>query len=349
MSSSLPNSSDASHGESKVKEFGPPFDTANADIIIRSSDNCDFRVHRVILGLASVVFQDMFTVQPQPVSSNDAEHSDDFKDGLPIVCLTESSSTLHTLFKLIYPGDPPRISGRSHTLAVVKAMDKYLIEDYPNTITAALLNLSEKSPHVVLALAFRHSHLAHEVRVAAAHSTLKFPAILPSSTLSDEDVDLFSASQYRRLLVYHRECSQEALSVLAKLDWVRKTWAQASCGKVKAGIRKWEDAPEDCVCARSSRRIQSSPKPRGEKTVGSQRHIFIAEWAADFVSCCEAAVKDTPYWDTIKDISIRPSVVKAAVCDMCAAKAAGELECLTTYFVKHVRRAIEQVIFNPSA
>ncbi|KAI0272559.1 hypothetical protein BC834DRAFT_857294 [Gloeopeniophorella convolvens] len=42
-----------------VNDFGPPFDDADADIILRSTDNVDFRVYSVILSKASAVFRDL--------------------------------------------------------------------------------------------------------------------------------------------------------------------------------------------------------------------------------------------------------------------------------------------------
>ncbi|KAI0305826.1 hypothetical protein B0F90DRAFT_1609499, partial [Multifurca ochricompacta] len=67
-----------------------PFDDADADIILRSADNFDFRVYRVILSKASPVFRDMFTF-PHPGSCGKSD-DDDHKDGLPLVRLPESSA-----------------------------------------------------------------------------------------------------------------------------------------------------------------------------------------------------------------------------------------------------------------
>lgn len=44
---------------------GPPFDSTDADVILRSSDGTDFHLHRVILSLVSPVLGAMFSL-PQP-------------------------------------------------------------------------------------------------------------------------------------------------------------------------------------------------------------------------------------------------------------------------------------------
>ncbi|OJT03115.1 hypothetical protein TRAPUB_6303 [Trametes pubescens] len=51
------------------RKASAPFDRDDADLILRSSDNIDFHVHRIILTLASPVFAGMFTT-PQPPDTN---------------------------------------------------------------------------------------------------------------------------------------------------------------------------------------------------------------------------------------------------------------------------------------
>ena len=54
-----------------------PFDHAKADIVLRSSDNVDFRVFKLFLSLASPVFETLFDI-PQPVEeSEDQEIRDE--------------------------------------------------------------------------------------------------------------------------------------------------------------------------------------------------------------------------------------------------------------------------------
>ena len=71
------------------------FDVPDANLIVRSSDFVDFRVHKPVLAMASSVFKDLFTL-PQP---SDSESDDDF----PVDKLPEDSELLHSLFSIIYP------------------------------------------------------------------------------------------------------------------------------------------------------------------------------------------------------------------------------------------------------
>lgn len=87
-----------------------PFAKDSADIILRAADGVDYRVHKLVLSEASSVFADMFTLpQPEnPPSPPPARHTEtDTSPALPVVDLTEPSTTVEPLLQLCYPmGDP---------------------------------------------------------------------------------------------------------------------------------------------------------------------------------------------------------------------------------------------------
>ncbi|KAA1476550.1 hypothetical protein DENSPDRAFT_785206, partial [Dentipellis sp. KUC8613] len=85
--------------EGEAQNFGPPFDAANADVILRSSQSVDFRVRKANLSDASPFFETMFSL-PQQGPSADGHRSrngDDYVDGLPVVQMQESTTTLQHL------------------------------------------------------------------------------------------------------------------------------------------------------------------------------------------------------------------------------------------------------------
>ena len=78
-----------------------PLDTSgvpDANIIIRSSDLVNFRVHKSVLAMASPFFKDLLSL-PQPPDG-------EFIDGLPVVQLSEDSNLLSTLVSMLYPLRP---------------------------------------------------------------------------------------------------------------------------------------------------------------------------------------------------------------------------------------------------
>jgi hypothetical protein len=70
-------------------------DMPEASIIIRSSDQVKFRVHKSVLAMSSPFFKDLLSL-PQPP---DAENV----DGLPVVALPEDAGLLHSLISLLEP------------------------------------------------------------------------------------------------------------------------------------------------------------------------------------------------------------------------------------------------------
>jgi hypothetical protein len=72
-----------------------PFDVPDANLIIRSSDLVDFRVHKPVLSMASPFFKDLLSL-PQPSDSESV-------DGIPVVRLPEDSELLNGLISMLYP------------------------------------------------------------------------------------------------------------------------------------------------------------------------------------------------------------------------------------------------------
>lgn len=73
----------------------PSFDVPDANLIIRSSDLVNFRVHKPVLAMASPFFKDLLS-HSQPSDSQ-------FFDGLPVVQLPEDSELLNCLVSMLYP------------------------------------------------------------------------------------------------------------------------------------------------------------------------------------------------------------------------------------------------------
>ena len=71
------------------------FNSSDGNLILRSSDLVDFRVHKPVLAMASPFFKDLLSL-PQP---SDAESV----GGIPVVRLFEHSELLNCLVSMLYP------------------------------------------------------------------------------------------------------------------------------------------------------------------------------------------------------------------------------------------------------
>jgi len=98
---------------------------SGSDIIIRTgypSSPHHFHAHKMLLALASSVFESMFLL-PQP--PNQAHNGN---AGIPIVDVTESQEAMDIFFRLLYPMvERPRIinSGLPTIVALFEVADKY--------------------------------------------------------------------------------------------------------------------------------------------------------------------------------------------------------------------------------
>jgi len=210
--SATPNSSCV---ESTVPTaFGPPFDDANADIILRSSDRVDFLVYRVILSKASPFFKTMFPL-PQPAM-------DTPQDSRPVVGLTENSRALEMLLSAIYPCTT--VMAESHSLndiiAALAMAEKYemtaasclLLQDFTNLVTLC----DTPFEAYCIACSFR----VREAARVAAHASLKHPL-----TLDDlgEKLPAVNGRDLHSLWKFHRACSAVTTTAIKDpdLEWIR--------------------------------------------------------------------------------------------------------------------------------
>lgn len=98
--------------------YDHPFIRDSADVILRSSERDDFRVHKLILSEASNVFEGMFSL-PQSSDTSDRQTpgstsvsgervSEDQQRA--VVDMPESSRTLDLLLRYCYPMSRPELT-----------------------------------------------------------------------------------------------------------------------------------------------------------------------------------------------------------------------------------------------
>ncbi|KAH9058072.1 hypothetical protein EDB87DRAFT_1792439, partial [Lactarius vividus] len=90
---------------------------SDANVIIRSSDQVNFRVHKSLLAISSPLFDDLFSL-PQPPDG-------EIVDGLPVVQLSEDAYLLNSLVSLIYPVPPVIPGSYEKVFALLAACQKY--------------------------------------------------------------------------------------------------------------------------------------------------------------------------------------------------------------------------------
>src|SRR5258708_12587226 len=77
-----------------MEETSSSFSFPDGDVVLRSADGVDFRVHTTFLSIASPFFRDMFSL---PQTSNDVQ----------TIEMTEKADVLVAILELIYPLEDP--------------------------------------------------------------------------------------------------------------------------------------------------------------------------------------------------------------------------------------------------
>jgi hypothetical protein len=209
-----------------------PFDDAQADLILQSSDEVPmhFRVFKNVLSLASPIFADMFSI-PSPPSEKPHE--------VQVVPLSERSIALDIALRHIYPmrrAQPPEADNLLYARILAEFAQKYQVEVLDQFIIGYLAGSLACDPVGVYAIAVTYGY--NDMGGNAARSCLN----LPFSDLRSPYLPCATLEHILELLRYHVACG-EAASTLASSD---RSWISSL---VQAG----ELCPErGGMCARCS-------------------------------------------------------------------------------------------------
>jgi len=165
------------------------FDAPDTDAILRSSDGKELLVHKLILSLASPVFQGMFTL-PQPTDS---------PSRIPIADVSESSDILQPFIQYLYPRPPPKVTDISMWAALYAIADKYGAERVAESLRDMLIpRFLDAYPLRVYVLASRWG-FEEEAKVAS-RGTLTIDIL---KDFPPEDAELMGGVACQQLYLLH--------------------------------------------------------------------------------------------------------------------------------------------------
>jgi hypothetical protein len=186
-----------------------PFDELNADLILRSSDNVDFRVFKSFLSFVSPFFQRMLTL-PQ----SERPEGNDQKDGLPVIPMAESSEVVNKLLNFCYPtcDAEAALETLEEVQAVLGASIKHDMGDIQNRVQKVLVAPrfleDELGPLRIFAIAFRYR--LKDVAMLAMRHTRNLPV---SGRPYVKELDYITVRAHHQLIDYHWRCSTIATSL----------------------------------------------------------------------------------------------------------------------------------------
>ena len=237
------------------------FDGPNPDVILRaplqqgSDEFKDFHVHKLILSIASAVFQDTFSTQP-PRRTPDGT-------SLCVIQFAEPSQVLETFLQLIYPVDPPVIEDLRLVGDLLKLADKYAAKGVIARLKKLLVSplFLKDDPIGVFAIACR-SNLDEEAGMAVSH-TFSTDVV---SEVSEEHLQGMTTKTYHRLLTEHT---------------LRRKRLIAAAGNAQSSL--------DCACHNSEKltkeiRLEVFERPFLDRKI-LDKCLFVANQGVGSVHC----------------------------------------------------------------
>ncbi|KAG6381736.1 hypothetical protein JVT61DRAFT_341 [Boletus reticuloceps] len=284
-----------------------PFDHAKADIILRSSDNIDFRVFKLFLSLASPFFETFFEI-PQ---SAEEDQDQEAKDGLVVVPVTEDSKTLDALLRFCYPctlAEDPELEVLKDVLDVLEAARKYSLDDKKARQAITSPKLLEADP--LRCFAFAHRGRLQEESQLAARYTLTQP-LIPSWF---QEIDLITATDLLSLLTDHKKCGDAEFTGLL----------------LAVGYRH-------CGCPRSN-------TPKYMLFLLTANGLGSLRWWEDFMEETFTALRDKPCKETVQASADKTvQTVKARNCQDCSTRITEGMRDFLELFTRKIDESISQI------
>lgn len=312
-----------------------PFDHAKADIILRSSDNFDFRVFKLFLSLASPFFETLFEI-PQPAEANEDQ---EVKDGLVVIPVAEDSKTLDALLRFCYPctlTDDPNLEVLKDAVDVLEAARKYSLDAIEKKARQAISNPKILEAEPLRSFAIAHRGRLREETLLAAKYTLTGP-LIPSWF---QEIEMITAADLLALLTYHQRCGEAVYALRANQSWIISHYASHEACTWLSGRVRYHDnygntRYNNCSCPRAP----------------TSKFMLFGEslqWWEDFMEETFIALRDKPCKATVQATAEKTvQAVKTRNCPICSATVTEGMRDFSDLFVRKVDDTVSQASCPP--
>ena len=255
-----------------------PFTVEGGDVILLVRPNDTFRVHKIVLSLASSVFKDLFH-HARP------DQQDSGQEGpLPAIPITDSPESVDLILRFIYPGVvPPTITDLTVLSALLTIADKYGVQTIHPIVRERLAGeVLNKDVFSVYILARRWG-FADEAKGAARRLT--FTKVNGSS--SPKDLQGITGEDFYRLQWFMQKRREEAKKV------------------IQAHMVSWRDEVEVVACDEHS-------GGAALRFYGALAEVIVGKFDADprldagKLAMALQDAPDPPHTGFCKDIDSRP-------------------------------------------
>ncbi|KAH9924414.1 uncharacterized protein B0H18DRAFT_1012086 [Fomitopsis serialis] len=290
------NSNDVAR-QKVIRDAPPPFNKRAADVILRSSDHVDFRVRQSILAESSPFFEAMFSLPQLPESRKRKERDEtEYRDGIPIVDMSEGSRVLDALLRFCYPVEDPALPYLKVTCEVLEAARKFDMTYVVAQVKKQFLSRAAQQPLQAYIVAVTRGWV-DEMREAAKctlRREMRWDAYIP-------EMEQISAGAWYRLRAYHSACS-EAVSKLVD------TTQPNEDGVVMEWLTTTQWPWFTCLCSQPA-----SQKPYTAARIPCRS----APWWEDYLKDVKLKLKDRPHRATIVESDAGEQHLDRTTCRTC--------------------------------
>lgn len=287
-----------------IRDAGDPFNDSDADLIVRSSDNVDFKVYRAILFKSSPTLRAIITDNARLLFP---EWED--RDNVQVIRIGESQSTLALLLGIIYPGDAPVFDSvtLSQLVALLRALDRYIgLASIPRTIHSIMDKIAKEKPHLAFSLARRYN-LPRDIVEKAVIETLRFSPLNPIQRVRDEHLsEYLTSGQFDELARYHRESVHAASTVIRSFLPESTSLRYIDFpGAVLGAIRQGQSHPGCVYVCRCDRQVMVQQHSRRPQS------FHIPRWVIDYFIRCGGILNEKPHWSSLANDWLSTHPVRA--------------------------------------
>ncbi|KAG6381732.1 hypothetical protein JVT61DRAFT_336 [Boletus reticuloceps] len=323
-----------------------PFDHGKADIILRSSDNIDFRVFKLFLSLASSSLETLLHIPESTEASNDRE----IKDGLVVIRMQANSKTLDTLLRFCYPctlAEDPKLKVVEDLVDVLEASRKYSLDTIERKVHRALSNHETLKAEPLRCFAIARRGRAHKETLLAAKYTLTQP-LIPSWF---QGIGLITATDLLALLTYHQKCGDTVYALKNDLSWIESHHRSSkACAWFSSENRPNPRSSETSKGKKGKKVVYSSESDDSRcQCIGSttaKYRLFGSqsrEWWEDFMEETFSELRDKPCRTTVESFVAKTvQSVRARGCPTCSVNIANYMWA----FSKLLTRKVEEGVFK---
>ncbi|KAG1812929.1 uncharacterized protein BJ212DRAFT_1482988 [Suillus subaureus] len=298
-----------------------PFDNPNGDIILRSTiDHVDFHTFKVILSLMSPVFKDTFTLPQDGLQSG--------VTSLPIIPVTESSTTLESLLLLCYPAATPTFHSLDNAKAVMEAAKKY---DMQAVLSRAVdLAMSQFLPTHFLELYALSCQFGWQHHAQTAATQALEIKNLGRPSIEFKSMQDITALDHHRLLIYHHACGVAAQAVGNSLSWLEPTILSTNMPMLYH-VPESKDSRHSCGVGVRKLQVADSV-------------LKITQWFDEYLVSSGKALWEKPCESTIRDsAAYNRAITKAAECSVCRSTVVESMDRFRALYIAQVKKVVATV------